>query len=123
MTDIRDRLGGDAEVTRVLRELYAAPAGGAYWDGLEASIMRRLSGDAPATRGPLDLLAGWSRVGLVAAGLSAILAGAAAMRDHEVENREAVQAVLIDSSPVLAIQTSPGSGTARDATLRYLITP
>lgn len=121
MTDIRDRLGGDAEVTRALRAMYAPPADAGYWDGLEAAIMRQVAGETAAPRGAFDFLAGWSRVGLVAAGLSAILAGAAAVRDHDIETREAAQALLIDSSPVLAIQTASGSGTAREATLRYVI--
>ena len=122
MKDIRDRLGADTETTRLLRAQYAAPEGEAYWITLEASVMSRIAGDRTPARGPFELLAGWSRLGLIAAGVASILAGVAAARERQSDRNVTAQAVLIDSSPVLAIQTAQGSGAAREATLRYLIT-
>jgi hypothetical protein len=38
-TDLRLDDEGDAEVTALLRDVYAPPAEGAYWDALETRIM------------------------------------------------------------------------------------
>ena len=43
MTDFRVFSNDDDEVVRGLRSLYAAPAGDAYWNELEARIMARVA--------------------------------------------------------------------------------
>jgi len=115
---------GDEEVTRVLRDLYAAPAANAsYWDTLESRIMTRIAtaGDSPEWWGVFH---GWVRVGLAAAVLAGALAGAALLRAREAQERLAYEAVMESASvipvagPTLA--RAPSRST-RDATLRSII--
>jgi len=42
-TDLRPDDEGDAQLAGLLREVYAPPAEGAYWDGLEARIMAKIA--------------------------------------------------------------------------------
>ena len=115
---------GDEEVTRVLRDVYAAPAPNAsYWDTLESRIMERI-----ATAGESlewwSAFHGWGRVGLAAAVLAGVLVGTALMRERESEERIAYQRVMESASvipvagPTLAGEPRRG---ARDATLRSII--
>ena len=60
---------GDEQVTRGLRQLYAAPKGDAYWRDLEARILSRLT--EPETIAWWDELDRWVRPALVAAATSA----------------------------------------------------
>ena len=64
---------------------------------------------------------GWTRIGLIAAGIAAIIAGTAAIRSRQVEERIAYQAV-IEAAPTVPgmVATSVPSTTARQATLRYV---
>jgi hypothetical protein len=115
---------GDEEVTRVLRDLYASPSPNAsYWDTLESRIMARIAGagEAPEWWGVFH---GWVRIGLAAAVLAGVLSGAALLREREVQERLAYDAVMESASviPVAGptIARGPGRST-RDATLRSLI--
>ena len=93
--------GGDAELTPALRDVYRAPADEAYWDGLEARILARVGvegGAAPAAW--WQVMGGWSRLGLVAAGLAALLAGAAAIREREADLQDQYEMVL-EANPEL----------------------
>ena len=115
---------GDDEVTRVLRDVYASPSANAsYWDTLETRIMARIAtaGDSPEWWGVFD---GWVRVGLAAAVLAGVLAGATLLRAREAQERLAYQAVMESASviPVAGPTVARGPGrTTRDATLRSLI--
>jgi hypothetical protein len=118
---------GDEEVTRVLRDVYASPAANAsYWDSLESRIMARIAnaGESLEWWGVFD---GWVRVGLAAAVLAGVLAGAALLRAREAQERLAYEAVMESASvipvagPTLA-STQKGRST-RDATLRSLMAP
>lgn len=115
---------GDEEVTRVLRDVYAPPATNAsYWDTLESRIMARIAaaGEAPEWWGVFH---GWARVGLVAAVLACVLAGAALLRARETQERLAYEAVIESASviPVAGPTMARGpSHGAREATLRSLM--
>ena len=115
---------GDEDVTRVLRDLYAAPSSNAsYWDTLETRIMARIAtaGETPEWWGVFD---GWVRVGLAAAVLAGVLAGTALLRAREAQERLAYEAVMESASVIPVAGTmvvrGPGRG-ARDATLRSLL--
>jgi hypothetical protein len=116
---------GDEEVTRVLRDVYAPPSANAsYWDSLESRIMTRIAnvGDSLEWWGVFD---GWVRVGLAAALLAGVLAGAALLRARETQDRLAYDAVM-ESASVIPVagptMARSGSGrSTRDATLRSLM--
>jgi hypothetical protein len=115
---------GDAEVTRVLRDVYASPAANAsYWDTLESRIMARIAtaGESPEWWGVFD---GWVRLGLAAAILAGVLAGTALLRTREAQDRLAYEAMMESASviPVAGptVARGPGHGT-RDATLRSIL--
>lgn len=97
--------GGDGELTPALRDMYAPPAGEAYWDALEAKITARVGiagagGALPAAPQWWQVLGGWTRLGLAAAGLAALVAGAAALREREAELQESYEMVL-EADPAL----------------------
>ena len=116
---------GDEEVTRGLRDIYASPSKNAsYWDTLETRIMARIAtaGEAPEWWGVFD---GWVRVGLAAAVLVGVLAGAALLRAREAQERLAFDAVMESASaiPVAGPNMSRprGHSSTRDATLRSIM--
>jgi len=115
---------GDDEVTRVLRDVYAPPSANAsYWETLETRIMTRIAtaGESPEWWGVFD---GWVRVGLAAAVLAGVLAGATLLRAREAQERLAYEAVMESASviPVAGPTVARGPGrNTRDATLRSLI--
>lgn len=111
-------LSGDAR--RALRSMYAAPAGRDYWEGLESRIMSRVTEGATEW---WSFFGGWTRVGLLAAGLTGLIAGLAAYRSHAQEQRIASQAVIRAESIRAEVETAelvPSGPTTRDATLRYV---
>jgi len=115
--------GGDEDVTRVLRDLYASPASNAsYWDTLESRIMARITtaGESPEWWGVFH---GWVHVGLAAAVLAGVVVGTALLRQRESEERIAYEAVMESASaiPVAGPTMARGPGRARDATLRSII--
>ena len=115
---------GDDEVTRVLRDVYASPAANAsYWDTLETRIMARIAtaGEAPEWWGVFD---GWGRVGLAAAVLAGVLAGATLLRARAALERGASEAVLVWASVIRVAGPTVAGGPARgarDATLRSIL--
>jgi hypothetical protein len=115
--------GGDEDVTRVLRDVYASPAANAsYWDTLESRIMARIAtaGESPEWWGVFH---GWVHVGLAAAVLAGVIVGTALLRERESEERIAYEAVIESASviPVAGPTMARGPGRARDATLRSII--
>lgn len=129
-TDLRLDDEGDARITELLRGLYAPPAEGAYWDGLETRIMAYIR----AHRQPLipvnwwSDLAGWAAPGLAAAALLFIVAGAIWSRQDDEDMRATYDAAVTESlaSDVLpgAVQvvTAPRDGSSqREATFRYVL--
>jgi hypothetical protein len=128
-TDLRPDDAGDARLAGLLRELYAPPAEGAYWHGLEGRIMANIS------RHRLSLipvnwwsdLAHWTAPGMAAAALLFVAAGILWSRQNDEELRTSYEAVTESvASDVLpgAVQvvTAPYDGSSqREATFRYVL--
>lgn len=113
----------DDEVTRLLRARHAPPADPAYWSGLEARIMARVLAGVEGRWD--DVLAGWARVGAVAAGLLLLAAGAMGVlvaQTRDAEARMAYEAVVTprQAAPLQTVAGATGSD-GREETLYYLI--
>jgi len=121
MTEFRlisnDEDDGDQSVVRGLRSLYAAPAGDAYWNELEARIMARV---ADVELGWWTELDRWVRPAMAAAAVLLIAAGVAMFRAHEVEGDIAAENML--SSPAVPVSTAirPALQDDREARIRFL---
>jgi hypothetical protein len=102
---------GDAELTRALRALYAAPTEESYWEALEARIL------AHVARGD-DGNAWWAemadmvRPGLVAAAALILAATFAMVHSRQIEARSAYASVI--SPPPAGVETSSSSGSIGD---------
>ena len=111
--------GRDDRVTRLLRDLVAAPADPEYWTALEARIMARVTGHAPQ----LDwgqLFAGWARIGVAAAAVAVLAVGAVLVQTRASEARVAYEAVI--DTPPAARAVLPSRGvTGREATLFFVV--
>ena len=114
----------------MLRDAYAPPAGGAYWDALEGRIMAYIAEHRPAVvRIPVNWwsdLAGWAAPGLAAAALLFAAAGALLARqsDDDATGYEAVtESVSTDVLPgAVQVVTAPHDGSSqREATFRYVM--
>jgi hypothetical protein len=128
-TDLRLDDEGDAKITAMLRDVYAPPAEGAYWDGLETRIMSYIKAHAVASI-PVNWwsdLASWAGPGLAAAALLFVAAGLMWSRQKDEELRTTYEAVTEPlASDVLpgAVQvvTAPYDGSSqREATFRYVL--
>lgn len=107
----------DDELTRELRAIVAPPSDNAYWDSLEQRIMARVE------RGRHD--GGWwvlseraYQIGLMAAGLTLIVAASVFLRQQALERRMAYENVI--EAPTASPQTFARRGLVpdRQATLR-----
>jgi hypothetical protein len=112
--------GADGEMTPHLRTIYRAPEDAAYWDALEARIHASILGRAVEAPAWWQVLGEWSRIGLLAAGLTVLAAGLAALRSEQAQTRAAFEIVL-EASPSLPAPMSasvalpgPGDRTERD---------
>jgi len=128
-TDLRLDDEGDAKITEMLREVYAPPAGGAYWDALEARIMSYIK-EHEIVSIPVNWwsdLASWAGPGLAAAALLFVAAGLMWSRQKNEEMGTTYEAVTESlASDVLpgAVQvvTAPHDGSSqREATFRYVL--
>jgi len=128
-TDLRLDDEGDAKITAMLRDVYAPPAEGAYWDGLETRIMSYIKAHEVATI-PVNWwsdLASWAGPGLAAAALLFVAAGLMWSRQKDEDLRTTYEAVSEPlASDVLpgAVQvvTAPYDGSSqREATFRYVL--
>lgn len=129
-TDLRLDDEGDAKITEMLRDVYAPPAVGAYWDDLEARIMAYVKAHEDAVSIPVNWwsdLASWAGPGLAAAALLFVAAGLMWSRQKDEELRTTYEAVTEPlASDVLpgAVQvvTAPHDGSSqREATFRYVL--
>jgi len=122
---------GDARITALLRDVYAPPAEGAYWNGLETRILAYVkSHGSDVIRIPVNWwsdLASWAAPGLAAAALLFVAAGLMWSRQKDEELRTSYEAVTEPlASDVLpgAVQvvTAPHDGSSqREATFRYVL--
>jgi hypothetical protein len=128
-TDLRLEAERDPRITEMLRDVYAPPAEGAYWDGLETRIMSYIKAHRQALI-PVNWwsdLANWAAPGLAAAALLFIAAGALWSRQNDEDMRTTYDAVTESlASDVLpgAVQvvTAPRDGSSqREATFRYVL--
>lgn len=99
----------DDAVTRGLRELHAPPAAEAYWSGLQARIMARISEGDSAWWSELGR---WTKPALVAAAMLVIAAGALVFRSRDEATQVAYEDVLAAPTPI-SVQ-----GAARPASLQ-----
>jgi hypothetical protein len=115
----------DDDVTRGLRRLYAAPEGEAYWRGLEARILSRLAEASVHSLGWWDELDRWMRPALVAAALVLLAAGVSLVREYQMEQEVAYEAMLTPAPAALPVETAvrPVLQEQRETTFRYLMTP
>jgi hypothetical protein len=129
-TDLRLEDEGDAKITEMLREVYAPPAGGAYWDALETRIMSYIKAHQDAVVIPVNWwsdLASWAGPGLAAAALLFVAAGLMWSRQKTEEMGTTYEAVTESlASDVLpgAVQvvTAPRDGSSqREATFSYVL--
>ena len=130
-TDLRLDDEGDAKITEMLRDVYAPPAGGAYWDALETRIMSYIKAhEGAAASIPVNWwsdLASWAGPGLAAAALLFVAAGLMWSRQKDDDLRTTYDAVTEPlTSDVLpgAVQvvTAPHDGPSqREATFRYVL--
>jgi hypothetical protein len=130
-TDLRLDSEGDAKITEMLRDFYAPPAEGAYWDGLETRIMSYIKEHENAVASiPVNWwsdLASWAGPGLAAAALLFVAAGLMWSRQKDEDLRTTYEAVTEPlASDVLpgAVQvvTAPRDGSSqREATFRYVL--
>jgi hypothetical protein len=129
-TDLRLEDKGDAKITEMLRDVYAPPAEGAYWDALEARIMSYIKSHENAVSIPVNWwsdLANWAAPGLAAAALLFVAAGMMWSRQKDEDLRTSYDAVTEPlASDVLpgAVQvvTAPLDGSSqREATFRYVL--
>ena len=128
-TDLRLDDEGDAKITAMLRDVYAPPAEGAYWDGLETRIMAYIKAHDVASI-PVNWwsdLASWAGPGLAAAALLFVAAGLMWSRQKDEELRTTYEAVTeplaSDFLPgAVQVVTAPYDGTSqREATFRYVM--
>jgi len=130
-TDLRLDDEADAKITAMLRDVYAPPAEGAYWDGLATRIMSYIKAHEGAASIPVNWwsdLASWAGPGLAAAALLFVAAGLMWSRQKDEELRTTYEAVSEPlASDVLlpgAVQvvTAPYDGSSqREATFRYVM--
>ncbi len=109
---------GDADLTTVLRSLYAAPDSAGYWSALEQRIMDRIAGGEPLDAW-WSVPTQWVRIGLIAAGFALIVAGSLFLRSRAEQRQMAYESVLEPGAvgPTLAIRDAQ---TERQATLNYI---
>jgi hypothetical protein len=127
-TDLQPEDAGDAKLAGLLREVYAPPAEGAYWDGLEARIMAKIA-EHRSSLIPVNWwtdLATWMAPGMAAAALLFVAAGMLWSRQKDEDMRTTYEAVTESEADVLpgAVQlvTAPHDGSSqREATFRYVL--
>lgn len=108
----------DAELTRALRDLYAAPDAPFYWSALERRIIDRITA-GEGTDAWWSVPAQWVRIGLIAAGFGLIVAGSLFLRSRADQRQMAYEQVLDPGAggPTIAIRDAKSE---RQATLDYI---
>ncbi len=130
-TDLRLTDEGDARLAAILRDVYAAPAGGAYWEALESRVMARIAehraGIVRLQASSWSVLERWAAPGLAAAALIFVAAGVFLSRENEADLRTTYEAVTETTDPdvlpgAVHVVTAPRDGSSqREATFRYVL--
>ena len=109
----------DDELTRELRAIVAPPADATYWEGLEQRIIARIE-RAREERAWWALSERTYQFGLIAAGLTLIVAASVFLRDQALERRMAYESVIESPAGQTPPQTFARRGLLPDpqATLR-----
>ncbi len=108
----------DDEITRGLREMYAAPSSESYWSELESRIMHRISGVELGWWTELDH---WTRPALLAAAALLLACSAALFRAHEAEQTATYDALLAPVPGPAEAVARPMLQDTRDGTVRYVL--
>ena len=108
-----------ADAVNALRAGQQPPGGENYWNALHASIMARLGESESAW---WTVLNRWSRPALAAAAIVMIVA-TVAMLTLVTPTPVVAYDEVIEAQPQVAVQTvmTSNPGTAREATLRYVL--
>jgi len=107
----------DDELTHHLRAIVAPPADPGYWDALERRIMARI--ERGQDEGRWWVLSPRAyQIGLVAAGLTLILAGSVYLRSRAVDARMAYESVIETPGVDTPVFARRGPLDERRATLR-----
>ena len=118
-TDLRPDDEGDAKLAEILREVYAPPAEGAYWDGLEARIMANIA-EHRSSLIPVNWwsdLASWMAPGMAAAALLFVAAGMLWSRQKDEDMRTTYEAV----TEPRCVRCAAWRGAGRDSSARWLV--
>ena len=110
---------GDEQVTRGLRQLYAAPSGDSYWRDLQARILSRLT--EPETIAWWDELDRWVRPALVAAAILLLATSVAMIRSYQADQELAYEDMLTPTTLPVETAVRP-TLQGREGTFRYLMT-
>ncbi|MEK7403451.1 MAG: hypothetical protein AABZ80_13935 [Gemmatimonadota bacterium] len=119
MSDLTLHGEGDEQITRGLRQVYAAPTGDDYWRGLQARILSRLT--EPKTIAWWDELDRWVRPALVAAAILLLATSVAIIRSYQAEREFAYEAMLTPTNLPVETAVRP-MRTGPEAAFRYLMT-
>lgn len=107
----------DDQLTNELRAIVAAPEDPTYWDGLHARILARLERGREQRRW-------WAlperayQIGLLAAGVTLIVAASVFLREQALERRMAYETVIEPPVAVPTVFARRGIVPDRQATLR-----
>lgn len=107
----------DDELTRELRAIVAAPTEQSYWDGLEQRIQAHIK-RGREERAWWVLSERAYQFGLLAAGLTLIVAGSVFLRERALERRMAFETVIESPSEMPQTFARRGLVPDRQATLR-----
>ena len=110
---------GDEQVTRGLRQLYAAPSSDSYWRDLQARILSRLT--EPGTIAWWDELDRWVRPALVAAAILLLATSVAMIRSYQAEQEVAFEDMLTPTALPTETAARPMQ-QGREGTFRYIMT-
>jgi hypothetical protein len=109
----------DDDLTRELRAIYAAPSDASWWAAFENRINARIDAAVAADEW-WTVPERWLRVGLMAAGVAVIVAGALIMRAQTQVARMAYETVVGPASIDIFEVSERGKLTEQQAALRVL---